>query len=135
MDHEAEPKDWTHPADSVKINEQNEGNEHTIQIFTDGSKNEHGVGLGTAIYIQNKLIHQMKHKLHDRCSNNQAEQMALVKALQAIETIKINKNVPRTIIIYTDSRITLDSLKNKKNRNHLIEEIRRPLHWRKKTGT
>jgi len=57
--------------------------------------------------------------------NNQAEQMAIVKALQAIETIKINKNVPRTIIIHTGSRITLDSLKNNKNRNHLIEEIRK----------
>ena len=56
--------------------------------------------------------------------NNQAEQMAIVKALQAIETIKINKNVPRTVIIHTDSRITLDSLKNNKNRNHLMEEIR-----------
>jgi ribonuclease HI len=51
--------------------------------------------------------------------------MGIVKALQAIETIKINKNVPRTIIIHTDSRITLDSLKNKKNCNHLIEEIRK----------
>jgi len=40
-----------HPADSVKINEQTEVNEYTIQIFTDGSKNEHGVGWGTAIYI------------------------------------------------------------------------------------
>jgi ribonuclease HI len=35
----------------------------------------------------------MKHKLHNRCSNNQAEQMAIVKALQEIETIKINKNI------------------------------------------
>jgi len=51
--------------------------------------------------------------------------MAIVKALQAIETIKINKNIPRTIIIHTDSRITLDSLKNKKNQNHLIEEMRK----------
>ena len=30
----------------------------------------------------------MKHKLRDRCSNYQAEQMAIVKALQAID----NKN-------------------------------------------
>ena len=67
----------------------------------------------------------MKHKLHDRCSNNQAAQMAVVKALQAIQTIKINKNVPRKIIIHTDSRITLDSLKNNKNHKHLIEEIRK----------
>ena len=40
--------------------------------------------------------------------------MAIVKALQAIETIKIN-NISRTIKIHTDSRITLESLKNTKN--------------------
>ena len=51
--------------------------------------------------------------------------MAIVKALQAIETIKINNTTPRTIKIPTDSRITLESLKNTKNRNHLIEEIRK----------
>jgi len=125
LDHEVEPKDWTHPVDSVKINEQTEGNEHIIQIFADGSNNEHGVGSGSAIYIQKKLIHQMKHKLHDRCSNNQAEQLEIVQALQAMEKVKINKSVPRTITIHTDSRITLDSLKTKKNRSHLIEEIRK----------
>jgi len=57
----------------------------------------------------------MKHKLHERCSNNQAEQMAIVKAKQAIETIKISKNIPRAIIIHRESRITLNSFKNKKN--------------------
>jgi len=62
--------------------------------------------------------------------------MTIVKALQAIATIQINTNVPRTITIHTDSSITLNSLKNKKNRNHLIEEIRRrPPHWRKKTAS
>ena len=60
LDHEAELKDWTHLANRVTISEQNEANEHTIQIFTDGSKNEHGFGSGTAIrvYVQNKLTHQ-----------------------------------------------------------------------------
>ena len=48
--------------------------------------------------------------------------MAIFEALQAIETIKINNNTPRTIMIHTDSRITLESLKNRKNRNQLIEE-------------
>ena len=56
----------------------------------------------------------MKHILHDKCSNNQAEHMAIVKALQAIETIKINNTTPRTIKIHTDSRITLESLKTQK---------------------
>jgi hypothetical protein len=95
LDHEIELKDRKHPADSVTTSEQNGANEETIQIFTDGSKNEHGVGSGIAIYIQNKPTHQMKHKLHDRCSNNQAEQMAIVKALRAIDTKKINKDTPR----------------------------------------
>jgi len=42
LDQEVEPKEWTHQADSVKINAQKERNEHTIQIFTDGSKNQFG---------------------------------------------------------------------------------------------
>jgi ribonuclease HI len=67
----------------------------------------------------------MKHKLHDKCSNNQAEQMAIFKALQAIEIITMIQYTPRTIKIFTDSRITLESLKNMKNRNRLIEEIRK----------
>jgi ribonuclease HI len=67
----------------------------------------------------------MKHKLHDKCSNNQAEEMAVFKALQTIETIKINNNTPLTIMIHTDSKITLESLKNRKNQSHLIEEIRK----------
>ena len=52
--------------------------------------------------------------------------MAIVKALQEIETIKINNKMPRIILIHTDSRITLDYLKNMKNRNYLIEAI-----WKK----
>jgi hypothetical protein len=47
--------------------------------------------------------------------------MAIIKALQEIETIKINKNILKIILIHTDSRINLDSFKNTKNRNFLIE--------------
>jgi len=131
LDHEAEPKDWTHPADSVSTSKTKR---KTRFKYSYGSKNEHGVGSGIAIYIQNKLTHQMEHRLHDRCSNNQAEQVAIVKALEAIRTIKISNNTPRTIIIQNDSRITLESLKNMKNRHQLIE-LGRLLHWKKKTGT
>jgi len=98
--------------------------------------NEHGFGSGSAIHLQNKLIRQLKHKLQDRCSHNQAEQMAIVKALQETKAIQINKNILKTILTHTDSRITLDSLKNMKNRNYFIEAIRKnPLHWRRKTDT
>jgi len=51
--------------------------------------------------------------------------MAIVKALQEIETIQIIKNILKTILIHTDSRIKLDFLKNMKYRNYLIEAIRK----------
>ena len=57
IEHEAQPKDWLHPADSVRVTEQQE---HDIQIFTDDSKSEYGVGAGIAIFIQSKLTHQSR---------------------------------------------------------------------------
>jgi hypothetical protein len=63
-DHEVQPKDWLHPADSVRITEQQDG--HAIQIFTEGSKSEHGVGAGIAIFIQSKLAYQLKYTLHSQ---------------------------------------------------------------------
>jgi len=125
LNHETEHQDWTRLADTVRITEQNETMEHTIHIYTDGSKTEQGVGLGIAICVNKKLTHQIKHKLNNRCSNNEAEQTAILKALHTLETIKLDSNTPRTVKVFTDSKITIFSLKNAKNRKHLIEEIRR----------
>jgi hypothetical protein len=66
IDHEVQPKDCLHPVDSVRITEQQD--ELAIQIFTDGSKSEYGVGVGIVIFIQNKLAHQLRYTLHNRCS-------------------------------------------------------------------
>jgi membrane-associated protease RseP (regulator of RpoE activity) len=63
--------------------------------------------------------------LDSRCSNNQAEHLAIVKALEVIETIDIMENSPRTGTILTDSRISIDSLKNVNNHSYLIENIRK----------
>jgi len=48
--------------------------------------------------------------------------MATVKAIEAIENIYNRDSRRRTAIIYTDSTVTVQSLKNHKN---LIEEIRK----------
>ena len=77
-----------------------------------------------AIFVQQKLALQLQFRLGIKCSNNQAEQLAIVKALEAIETIGIPENSPRTIDIFTDSRITIDLLKNANNHSYVIEEIR-----------
>jgi len=69
------------------------------------------------------LLLLLKFKLDEKCSNNQAEEIAILKALEAIETLGITENGPRTAAIFTDSRVTRDSLKNINNHNFLIEEI------------
>jgi ribonuclease HI len=56
-----------------------------IQAYTDGSKNEQGVRSRVAIFIGIELTAQIKVKLDSRCSNNHAEQLAIIKALEAIE--------------------------------------------------
>jgi ribonuclease HI len=67
---------------------------------------------------------QLQLRLGIRCSNNQAEQLAIVKALEAID---IRESSPRKIDIFTDSRITIDLIKNANNHTYLIEEIRNRL--------
>jgi len=49
VDREIEAKYWTHPANCAKITEGQEDSKHTIHVYTDGSKGEHGVGSGIAI--------------------------------------------------------------------------------------
>jgi ribonuclease HI len=116
-------QNWLHPAETVRITEHQE--ENYIQIYTDGSKNAKGVGARIALFIQNKLTHQIMFTLHNSCSHNQAEQLAIVKALETIKDIYIAENIPRAVTVHTDSRITLQALKNPNNHRHLIEEIRK----------
>jgi hypothetical protein len=91
-DREMELKYWNHPAKVVEIVAAQEENKHTIQVYTDVSKSETGVGSGTAIFANKKLIDTIKYRLNDRCSNNQAEQLAILKALEKIQNLDQKKN-------------------------------------------
>ena len=53
--------------------------------------------------------------------------MVITKALEAIKKIDIPQDTPRTAIIFTDSRISIDSIRNTKNHSHIIEEIRKKM--------
>ena len=44
------------------------------------------------------------------CSNNQAEQLAILKVLETIESMNSHSINPRSVTIFTDSRVSLDSL-------------------------
>ena len=52
IDKDEKPKDWLHPAEKVRIIETPE---EEIQTHTAGSKNEKGVGAGTAIFDKGKI--------------------------------------------------------------------------------
>jgi hypothetical protein len=103
IDKAENPRNWLHPADIVSVNDtKDEGEEHWWNIFTDGSKSEQGLGSGFAVFTGKVFAEQLKFKLDYRCSNNQAEQLAIVKALEAIERQQVKNNEPGKAVIYTE---------------------------------
>ena len=47
------------------------------------------MGAEVAVFTGRVLTEQFKFKLDNRCSNNQAEQLAIIKALKVIETKQV----------------------------------------------
>jgi len=62
--------------------------------------------LGAAAVIINDeiLFHQSKYKLHERCSNNQAEQLAILKALEQIQNLKLPEDAEKIVVVNTDRK-------------------------------
>ena len=85
-DREMDLENWNHPATHVKTIERDEESSHPIEAYTDGSKSDFGVGVGIVILLDNNLITTMQYRLNERCTNNQAERMTLLKALEYIYT-------------------------------------------------
>jgi hypothetical protein len=72
---------WRHPAELVIIHELENGTIYATEMYTDGSKIGDNVGAAGIIFVNGKLVHQLKFKLQGHCSNNQAEQIAILKLL------------------------------------------------------
>ena len=90
-DREMDIKNWKHPAKHITIIEGQDDSTHYIQSHTDGSKNEAGVGSGIAAFADSNLKTTLRYRLNERCTNNQTEQMAILKALEYIH-LKEGKN-------------------------------------------
>jgi ribonuclease HI len=71
---------------------------------------EEKIPVGPQCVKHRKLTDTIKYRMNGRCSNNQAEQLAILKALETYNT--------------WTQRITLETLKNRKNHTHLLEQIR-----------
>jgi ribonuclease HI len=68
------------------------------------------------------LDRQCKYKLQNCCSNNQADQTAILKSLEELTSLS-DRNA-RRVAIYTDSKVTLASLRNNFIHTPLTAEIR-----------
>jgi len=90
-------------------------------------KNEKGVGSGVAIFADGSLTHQLRYKLAEKCSNNQAEQHAIVKSLKKLRKMQTTQRNHRTAAIHTDSRTTLEAIANPRKHQSLVESIRKEI--------
>jgi len=77
------------------------------------------------IYYGSNTIASLKLKLGHRCPNNQAELLAIYKALEMINSLNKGRINPQTSVIYTDSRVAIDSIHNMNNHSYLAEETRK----------
>jgi ribonuclease HI len=93
-------------------------------VYTDCSKIGDNVGAAGIIFVNGKLVHQLKFKLYGHYSNNQAEQIAILKVLEKLEELQDGQDNGNRVAIYTNSKTTLDLLQNKFKRNRPIEFIR-----------
>jgi hypothetical protein len=85
-DCDVEIQNWLHTAEVGTIHEMVGNEETSIQVYADGSKQEQGVGSGAVIFKGSEMTAKLQFKLDNRCSNNQAEQLAILKALEKLQS-------------------------------------------------
>ena len=115
---------WNHPTDALMMKEKREGREYTVEVYTGGSKGSGRVGSGIAIFENEHLSLQLMFILADECSNSQAEQLAIVKALEKLRDFRHLQGQQRSTAVHADSKITLDAIAKPRNHQHLVEQIR-----------
>jgi len=73
------------------------------------------------------VLHQSKYTLHERSSNNQSEQVAILKTLEHIQYLQLTEDAEKIVLVNTDSKVTLDTLQNRNKHYILIENIRKAI--------
>ena len=93
------------------------------------AKRKKGVGSGVVIYRSGQNMKTLQYKL--KKLHNQAEQLAILKALEYIENAQ---TLYKKATIYTDNQTTLDMIQNSKIHTNIIEDIRRKWYEIKEAG-
>jgi hypothetical protein len=90
-DHDKLPKQWLQPAARIIATDNKTEDSTPISIYNDGSKSEQGVGAGIAIKRPGTPTVKLMYRMDTRCSNNQVEAFAILKALEYIQTTQTNE--------------------------------------------
>ena len=91
IDHDKLPKQWFHPAARIIATDNDTDDPTSINIHTDGSKSEQGVGAGIAIKLPGTPTVKLMYRMDTKCSNNQVEAFVILKALEYIQTTQTKK--------------------------------------------
>jgi ribonuclease HI len=89
-----------------------------IQIFTDASKSERGVGAAFCVFRGNTVIKKSKHKLSSWCTVFQSQCYAIREAIKYFNTTNYS-----TSTFNTDSLSALLAMKQRDSNTKLIHEI------------
>jgi ribonuclease HI len=127
IDYDILPKQWLHPAARIITTDKGTDDLTPINFYTDGSKPEQVLGAGIAIKRSGTPTVKLMDKMEIRCSNNQAEAFAILKALEYIQTTQTNEE-NKALTVHADSMTTLDSQNNTNIHTFVIEEIRQIVH-------
>jgi len=122
-----EARYWPHPAEIPLIRAPTQILHNVINVFKDGSKIGGEVGAAAVIIKDDIILHQSTFKQHERCSNNQAEQVAILRALQQIQSLQLTEDAEKIAVVNTDSKVTLDALQNRNKHYILTESIRKEI--------
>ena len=85
FDKDMEVRYWQHPEEARIRNTDGKEETGSLHIYTDGSKTEKRVCSGKAIFESGQNIKRIQRRLNKKCTNKQAEQLAILTALQYIE--------------------------------------------------
>jgi ribonuclease HI len=118
---------WPRPAEIPLIRAPTEISHNVINIFTGGSKIGGKVEAAAVIIQDDTVLHQSQYKLYEKCSNNQAEQVAILKALEQLLNLQLPEESEKTAVVNTDSKVTLDTLQNRNKHYILIDKIRKEI--------
>jgi len=80
---------WPRPVEIPLISAPPEIQVNVTNIFTDDSKIKGKIGACAFKDKDDIFLHQLKYRLHEKCSNNQAGPVANLNALEHIENLQL----------------------------------------------